>query len=429
VSLIMPHTTDHDAEPAIVVSDVSKRFRLYRDKPTSLKQRLTSMRGAVFDEFWALRDVSFSVPKGSTFGLIGHNGSGKSTLLRLMAGIHRPTNGSVTTEGRISALLELGAGFHPELSGRENIYLNGAILGLTRREIDVKVDQIIEFSGLGDFIDSPVKIYSSGMYVRLGFAVSVHVNPDILIIDEVIAVGDEDFQRQCFDHLYTLRERGVTLVIVTHSLSLVQTMCDRAAWFDHGRLQVVGPAGDVVHRYLDKVNLDEAERIESKSHASSDATADVVEDPQAGTLRPIRIDRVEFIDKNGAPTSVAFTKEPLTVRVHWTCVRPLEAPLFSFAVENADNVYVANPGMQPTHMPGEIYVGTGVADYVLDELPLGPGEYTFTFAAHDTNGTTILDKKERFAKLRVQPGKLVVFGVVDMLGEWRPLAKGLEEAG
>jgi lipopolysaccharide transport system ATP-binding protein len=422
-----------DTESAIVVDGVSKSFRLYKDKPTSLKQRITSMRGAVYDEFWALRDVSFEVPKSSCFGLIGHNGSGKSTLLRLMAGIHRPTKGKIDAKGRISALLELGAGFHPDLSGRENVYLNGAILGLTRKEVASKIDEIIDFAGLGEFIDSPVKVYSSGMYVRLGFAVAVHVDPDILIIDEVIAVGDEEFQRQCFDHLYKLRNSGVTIVLVSHSLAMVQTICDRAAWFDHGQLQYVGEAGDVVHHYLDRVNVAEAERIEVKAKAEAAlhvgepgyATSDEV----VAARKPITIEGVEFLGKDGNPTSVAFTKDPLTIRVHFKCRKPLEAPLFSMAVENEANVYVANPGMQPTHQPGMTFVGDGHADYVMKELALGPGEYTFTFAAHDTDGTTIFDKKERYAKLKVQPGGLVVLGLVDLLGEWAPLSGELEEAG
>ena len=212
-------------------------------------------------EFWALRDVSLDIAPGSFHGLIGHNGSGKTTLLKLMAGIHQPTMGVMEVNGRVSALLELGSGFHPELSGRENIYLNGAILGLSRKEMDLAVDEIIEFSDIGEFIDAPVKILSSGMYVRLGFAVAVHVAPEILLIDEVIAVGDEAFQRKCLEHLYELRRAGTTIVLVSHSLPLVEGLCDEVGWLDHGHLMQAGEATEVCWAYLDAVNAEEAEKL------------------------------------------------------------------------------------------------------------------------------------------------------------------------
>ena len=221
--------------PIISAQQVSKQYRVHRDRPDSLKEAVVRrQKNRSSSEFWALKDVSLDIEQGSLFGLIGHNGSGKTTLLKLMAGIHTPSSGQLKVNGRVSALLELGSGFHPELSGRENIYLNGAILGLTRKEMDLAVDEIIEFSDIGDFIDAPVKILSSGMYVRLGFAVAVHVAPEILLIDEVIAVGDEAFQRKCLEHLYELRRAGTTIVLVSHSLPLVEGLCDEVGWLDHG---------------------------------------------------------------------------------------------------------------------------------------------------------------------------------------------------
>jgi ABC-type polysaccharide/polyol phosphate transport system ATPase subunit len=401
-----------DAELAVGVDDVSKRFRLYKDKTTSLKERITRLKRSTYNEYWALKNVSLSVPKGTTYGLIGHNGSGKSTLLRLMAGIHRPTGGRITVDGRVSALLELGAGFHPELTGRENVYLNGSILGLGRKAINAKIDDIIEFAGLGDFIDSPVKVYSSGMYVRLGFSVAVHVEPDILIIDEVIAVGDEDFQRRCFDHLYRLRTSGATIILVTHSLNLVQTMCDNAAWLDHGELKAEGAAPEVVHQYLDQVNVIEAERI-----GSGHDGANVESLGPRSSHGLLTIDEVEFLGPDGKPTQVAEPLQPLTVRMHWSSREPVDEPLFSFAVESEAGVYVANPGMRTTPEPRQIS-GDGYVDYRIAELALGPGEYTLSVAAHDHSGTAVLDKRERFMTLRVQPGSHPVFGLVDMLGEW-----------
>ena len=238
----------------ITISDVSKRFRLDRDRPSSLKEAILRIgRTTDIDDFWVLRNVDLHIEPDSFFGLIGHNGSGKSTLLRLIANIHRPTTGEITTEGRMSALLELGSGFHPDLTGRENVFLNGTMLGLTRKHMAEAMDDIIEFSGIGDFIDEPVKIYSSGMYVRLGFAVAVNVDPEILLVDEVIAVGDEEFQRRCMDHMNRLRARGCTIVLVSHNATLMQNLCDTVGWLDHGRLLEVGDPSTVLGAYLEHV--------------------------------------------------------------------------------------------------------------------------------------------------------------------------------
>lgn len=240
---------------AISVHGVSKKFRLERNRPSSIKEAMLRIgKKSDADDFWVLRDIDLEIPPGSFFGLIGHNGSGKSTLLRLMAGIHRPTSGTIESEGRLSALLELGSGFHPDLTGRENVYLNGAMLGLSRKQMAAAMDTIIEFSGIGDFIDEPVKIYSSGMYVRLGFAVSVNVEPEILLVDEVIAVGDEEFQRRCMAHMNMLRDRGTTIVLVSHNRRLMAELCDTIGWLDHGRLMSVGGADEVIADYLAAVD-------------------------------------------------------------------------------------------------------------------------------------------------------------------------------
>ena len=240
-------------EPAVVVSSVSKRFRVELDRPSSMKEAVLRFGRRRIDNFWVLHDISLSIAAGSFFGLVGHNGSGKSTLLRLMAGIHRPTTGEITTRGRLSALLELGAGFHPDLTGRENVYLNGAMLGLGRRQMAAAMDAIVDFSGVGIHIDAPVKIYSSGMYARLGFAVAVNVDPEILLVDEVIAVGDEEFQHRCLSHMDQLRAAGTTIVLVSHDTALVRRLCDTAGWLDHGRFRSVGDPGEVVDAYLDHV--------------------------------------------------------------------------------------------------------------------------------------------------------------------------------
>ena len=246
---------------AIRVKGVSKSYRLVRNRPTSLKEAIVRRsRRSTVEDFWALRGLNLDIPKGSFFGLIGHNGSGKSTLLKLLSGIHRETSGTIEINGQLSALLELGAGFHPELTGRENIYLNGAILGMKRRQMSGIVDEIVEFSGIGEFVDSPVRVYSSGMYVRLGFAIAVHVNPEILLVDEVIAVGDEEFQRKCLDHMEELRRQGVTIVLVSHDIDQVKELCDKVAWIDKSHLMTVGEPEETCERYLAHAGLDEENR-------------------------------------------------------------------------------------------------------------------------------------------------------------------------
>lgn len=242
------------ASAAVEVRDVSKRFRVELDRPGSLKEAVLRFGRRRINESWVLHDVSLEISKGSFFGLIGQNGSGKSTLLRLMAGIHRPTSGTIATRGRLSALLELGAGFHPDLTGRENVHLNGAMLGLSRRQMADAMDAIVDFSGIGVQIDAPVKIYSSGMYARLGFAVAVNVDPEILLVDEVIAVGDEEFQHRCLRHMERLRAAGTTIILVSHDTALVSRLCDTAGWLDRGRLHAVGEPAAVVREYLACVN-------------------------------------------------------------------------------------------------------------------------------------------------------------------------------
>lgn len=234
---------------AVHVDDVSKKFRLYHERNQSLKSAIMRRKISVHEDFWALRDISFDVPTGSTFGLIGSNGSGKSTLLKCLARILYPETGTITANGKVAALLEVGSGFHPELSGRENVFLNGSILGMSRKEIQGKFDEIVDFSGVEQFIDQPVKNYSSGMYVRLGFAVAINVDPDILVVDEVLAVGDAEFQQKCFQKFEDFKAAGKTVILVSHSMGSVKTMCDHAAWINKGSLELVGEADPVIAAY------------------------------------------------------------------------------------------------------------------------------------------------------------------------------------
>src|SRR5882672_2879147 len=251
---------------AIELVNVSKIYRRYGGRHFSTLKSALLQRSILKDlqpseTFPALTQVSFSVPKGSTYGVIGRNGSGKSTALKLVAGITKPTSGSVRVEGRISALIELGAGFHPEISGRENVFINGIMLGLSKREIGRRFDEIVDFAELQDFIDAPVKTYSSGMYMRLGFAVAIHVDPDVLLVDEVLAVGDEGFTHKCLDKFSEFRRRGKTILLVTHSLGLVERFCDEALWLDAGRVSAEGDPKRVIGAYLTAVEDSEEHQL------------------------------------------------------------------------------------------------------------------------------------------------------------------------
>jgi ABC-2 type transport system ATP-binding protein/lipopolysaccharide transport system ATP-binding protein len=366
-----------------------------QERRTSLKELFVRGRSPV-SEFWALRDVSLEVERGTTYGLIGHNGSGKSTLLKLMANIHRPTSGTISHDGRVSALLELGAGFHPELSGRENIYLNGSILGMPRKKIDDAFDRILEFAGLGDFIDSPVKVYSSGMYARLGFSIAVHLDPEILIVDEILAVGDEDFQRRCFDYLSELRSRGVTIVFVSHSLPLVQTMCDRVAWLDHGSLVMEGPAVEVVDAYVEDVNRKENKRVVRTQAAHPVRGLDTTTRRGTGELEITAVD--VLADSGGLPVM----GEGLTIRVHYDAHQPITSPVFALAFYPEHGQKVAGPN-SVTRDLGTLS-GPGYVDYRLDALPLQHGHWSVSLGVTNSTYTHVYDHLDRALKLTVQAG-------------------------
>jgi ABC-2 type transport system ATP-binding protein/lipopolysaccharide transport system ATP-binding protein len=411
------------AGAAISVRDVSKRFKLYTDRPSDLKQLVTSMNRARYDEFWALRDISLEVPKGESFGFVGHNGSGKSTMLRLMARIHQPTTGKVTTEGRVSALLELGAGFHPELSGRENVYLNGAILGLKRRDIDAVFDDVVEFAGLQSFIDSPVKVYSSGMYVRLGFAVAVNVDPQILMIDEVIAVGDEEFQRRCMDHLYKLRREGVTIVLVSHSLGTLQNLCDRLAWLDHGQLQQVGDPADVVRSYLGKV--DDAEE-EKRREADPEQELDEKSRQLRHGSRELEITHFEVLDGTGQPVVMPTSGTPVVFRIHYDAHEPIDGARFNVEFQTENGIVLTGRSTGDDDVVTGVLSGPGHIDCVVDELPFHAGVLLVSIGVTDDHQMHTYDHLYQAHELRVRGetvtdtrvGGTFSRGLVALRGKW-----------
>jgi len=249
--IVAPPGSLLSGQEAICLEKVSVRYTAPNERVGTLKEYIIRrLQGEIHHEsFWALHDVDLTVYQGETFGLIGHNGAGKSTLLKLVARVLRPTSGRVWVRGRVAPLLEIGAGFHPELSGRENVFLNGAMLGFTRKEMAKKFDGIVEFADIANFIEAPIRTYSTGMWARLGFAVATDVDPDILIVDETLSVGDEEFQRKSSARIQTIRERGATILLVSHNMTVIEQMCKRAAWLDHGRVQTVGNAMDVINSY------------------------------------------------------------------------------------------------------------------------------------------------------------------------------------
>lgn len=393
---------------AIEIRDVRKIYRRYgrRRQFATLKSALLSgriMRDLQPDEtFEALKGVSFDVPAGKTFGIIGRNGSGKSTMLKLIAGIGRPTAGTVRVEGRVSALIELGAGFHPEISGRENVFINGMMLGLTKREIAARFDDIVRFAELEDFIDAPVKTYSSGMYMRLGFAVAIHVDPDVLLVDEVLAVGDEAFTHKCLDKFAEFRRRGRTVLLVTHSLDLVTRFCDEALWLDGGVAKAQGDPKRVVDAYL--MAVAKTENVElaatdteaasqlgaaggSASAPAADQPADMFQAVEGRWgSREVEIVGVDLVGPEGQPSHVFQSGDPLEVRLRVHANEPVRDFVFGVGIFNADGVccYGTN-----THIEGAVageLAGDGAVTFAIERLDLVDGTYKLDVAVHRENG-------------------------------------------
>jgi lipopolysaccharide transport system ATP-binding protein len=382
----------------IEFENVSKRFVIHRDGGDTIQERFAGMlrpraRG---EEFWALRDVSFAVEQGQSLGLVGHNGAGKSTALKLMTRILEPTSGQVSMNGRVAALLELGSGFHPDLSGRENVFLNGSLLGFSRREMQSKLAEIVDFSEIGDFIDMEVKHYSSGMYTRLAFAVATAVDPDILITDEVLAVGDESFQRKCMDRIYRFRQAGKTIIFVSHALETVRTLCDHAVWLDHGQPRLAGPAGEVIDAYLADVNRREQERIAQQLGVPITGS-----EHRYGT-REIEIVRVELLGADGQQHTVFQTHGPLTVRMHYIAHKPTSRPVFGVALHHESGFWINGPNTRFDDIDIPAVAGAGYMDYHISSLPLLTGRYLISVAVVDSTMLHTYDHHDRLYRLVVQ---------------------------
>ncbi|MDQ1710183.1 MAG: type transport system ATP-binding protein, partial [Frankiaceae bacterium] len=330
----------------------------------------------------------------------------KSTLLKCIAKILRPDAGSITANGSMAALLELGSGFHPELSGRDNVFLNGAILGMSKKEITGKFDEIVAFAGLEQFIDTPVKNYSSGMYVRLGFSVAISVDPEILLVDEVLAVGDEAFQRKCSEKFNQFREDGRTVVIVSHAMSAMRDLCDEMAWLDRGVLRDIGRPSDVVDEYVDE------------SHVDRIATGDESAGGRWGSGEAL-IERVELLDSGGRATAKVHTGDPVTIRFHWTASRPIARPVFGMAIHSLSGVEVTGPNTRDAGQVPDSINGTGVTDIAIERLMLVPGTYDISASLYDHACVHAYDHRHRMMRFDVEVGTpRESYGVASLGGQW-----------
>jgi ABC-type polysaccharide/polyol phosphate transport system ATPase subunit len=402
---------------AITLTHASKVYRRYsrRHQFVTLKSALLSgslTRDLRPDEtFAAVRDVTVTVPRGRTLGVIGRNGSGKSTLLKLVAGITKPTTGTVHVNGRVSALIELGAGFHPEISGRENVFINGIMLGLTKREIARRFDEIVDFAEMKDFIDAPVKTYSSGMYMRLGFAVAIHVDPDVLLVDEVLAVGDEGFTHKCLDKFAEFKRRGKTILLVTHALGLVERFCDEALWMDHGSMQAIGDPKRVVGAYITAVEISEEQQLAAGDAKAQQSAAVVSPDEAAAAVLPdhpvetaegpadmfrategrwgsreIEIVDVQFAGPDSEPGHVFHSGEPLTIRIALRSPVENEDFVIGIGIFNAEGVCCYGTNTNIEDLKAVRILGDAEAFFTIDSLDLVEGTYKLDVAVHKLDG-------------------------------------------
>lgn len=397
---------------AISCEGVWKSYRIYHQRAHTLKEKVLS-RAHRYEDFWALRGIDLEVEAGTTIGIIGPNGSGKSTLLKTLAKILTPNRGSLTVRGTISPLLELGTGFHPELTGRENVFLAGSLLGQPRREIERRYDGIVDFSGIESFMDIPVKNYSSGMYARLAFAVAISVDPEILIVDEVLSVGDEGFQMKCWERIAELRAEGRTIVLVSHSLPTVRTLCSKAVWLEKGTVREVGKAADVVADYLAEVHQETADEGGGAGAGSSGAHG------RRYGAGPAEITEIAVLDGDGAHTGTFRTGDPFTVRVTYTIPPGLVDTICGIAVMRGENlayVFGQNSGQAGV----DLAVGEGTVEFRVPYLPLLRGHYVITAVLHDGPATKIYDCHERRHWFSVfdNPSLPIEGGMVHVATEW-----------
>ena len=390
--------------PAIRVESLWKNFRLYHERNRYIKAAMLRGRRARYEEFWALQDVNLVVEKGATVGVIGSNGSGKTTLLKCLTGIYTPERGSISVEGNLAALLELGAGFHPELSGTENIYLNGSIMGMSKKEIDNKFDSIVEFAGLEQFIDTPVKNFSSGMTVRLGFSIATHVEPEVLLIDEILSVGDQAFQRKSTEKIEQFRRDSRTILVVSHSLGLVQQLCDTVVWLEKGHVKMIGPAAEVIAEYTGNTygNFARDDASSKTRWGSGDA----------------QITQVTMLDTNDQPVDTLSSGAELRIRLELNSHIRIESPVLRVQLETMSGELVWSTSTQRGTATLRVLDGPATAVLHLPSLPLAEGTYYLSVSITDATGATEFDHCQHWAKIHITGGQPNDGGVVALPSTW-----------
>lgn len=401
---------------AIRFEHVSKQFTLHLERPRSFQelflQAIRLKRNHSKEKYWALQDISFEIDPGEVVGIVGDNGAGKSTLLKLTSRIIEPSTGQISVNGRVSALLELGAGFHPDLTGRENIYLNGSILGISKADMGLIFDDILEFSEMERFIDVPVKHYSSGMYMRLGFSIAIHVQPDVLLVDEVLAVGDKAFQLRCLDKINEMKRRGITIILVTHDLETVRNLCSRAIWLDDGQIQDEGAVNHVIEQYMAQVfttdghalQKAEATRMASDMPADADRSQSDLQDDSAWRWgsREVEIVCVQFLDSKGHERRSFQSGDPFIVRLHFEAKQRIVRPQFGLALYHANGFHINGPNTVFSGLDIEAIEGKGYIDHVIESLPLLEGTYLASASIYDYRGIHAYDFHHQAYTFRVR---------------------------
>ena len=371
---------------AIEVRNVTKSFKVYLDKGAQLKERLLFRKRSRYEERKVLRGISFDVKKGEAIGLIGHNGCGKSTTLKLLTRIMYPDEGTIKLKGRVSSLIELGAGFHPDMSGRENIYTNAAIFGLTKKEIDARIKDIVDFSELAEFIDNPVRTYSSGMYMRLAFSVAINVDADVLLIDEILAVGDANFQTKCFNKLKEIKAQGTTIVIVSHALGQIEQICDRAIWIHEGLIKAEGPPKEIDLEYLDYLSR----KMQEKNKSESD-TEEVSEEETGKRWGSgeVRIKKVRSFAADGSEQKTFRTGEDIRLSIDYTVKKPVKDAVFGFGVFDMNGIQCYGTNTRIDKQPDITISENGTAEILMKNVELLAGEYNIDIAIEQGEGIPI----------------------------------------
>jgi ABC-2 type transport system ATP-binding protein len=383
------------SEFAVDVRNVSKRFRLAHGQYNTVKERIIhGGRRKTTEDFWALSDVSLTVRQGETVGILGRNGSGKSTLLKCICGVLQPTSGEVAVRGKLAGLLELGAGFQHDLSGRENIYLNGSLLGMSKREVDRNFDAIVDFSELEEFIDGPVKFYSSGMTVRLGFAIAVNVDPDILVIDEVLAVGDERFQRKCVDRIKQFQKEGRTILLVTHAADTVRSICDSGVVLSHGQMIAQGEPGEITRIFRERLMAEGAGMsVVDPAHVAVPATPAMVGNEGIGikgstddSTRPVRFRSVHRVYSGDNTVPYMTTGDDLTIRVEFEALQATEDVVFSLEIRDDTGNSIMRTDTTIIGLRIDAPVGTGIMHFGIVNMPMLDGSFSFALGIQSRSG-------------------------------------------